>query len=66
MKNPAGDKPQIDDSAWIAGSAVVMGNVRIEADVLVAPNAVIRADEPSASIVTVSYTHLTLPTIYSV
>ena len=51
MKNPAGDKPQIADSVWIADSAVVMGNVRIEADVLVAPNAVIRADEPGASIV---------------
>jgi carbonic anhydrase/acetyltransferase-like protein (isoleucine patch superfamily) len=51
MENPAGDKPKIDGSAWIADSAVVMGNVKIEADVLVAPNAVIRADEPGASIV---------------
>ncbi|ADE36328.1 LbetaH domain-containing protein [Methanohalophilus mahii] len=51
MENPAGDKPKIDDSAWIADSAVVMGNVKIEAEVLVAPNAVIRADEPGASIV---------------
>lgn len=43
--------PEISRSAWISVAAVIVGNVVIGDDVFVAPNAVIRADEPGSSIV---------------
>jgi carbonic anhydrase/acetyltransferase-like protein (isoleucine patch superfamily) len=44
--NHAGQHPEIDESACIHTTAVVIGNVRIGSGVFVGPNAVIRADEP--------------------
>jgi carbonic anhydrase/acetyltransferase-like protein (isoleucine patch superfamily) len=44
--NTAGDLPQVDESAYVHRSAVVIGNIRIGAKVYVGPCAVIRADEP--------------------
>lgn len=49
--NPEGDYPQIDDSAYLDPTAVIIGKVRIEKNVFVGPGAVIRADEPGSSIV---------------
>ncbi len=46
QRNHAGDKPQVDPTAFIHPSAVIIGNVRIGEKVFVGPNAVIRADEP--------------------
>lgn len=46
--NPSGDWPQIDDSAYVDPSAQIVGRVVIGPRVLVAPGAVIRADEPDA------------------
>ena len=51
LQNPQRQKPHISDTAWISETAVVVGNVTIEDDVFVAPNAVIRADESGSSIV---------------
>ena len=51
MQNPHNQKPKISKSAWISETAVILGNVTIGDDVFVAPNAVIRADEPGSSIV---------------
>ena len=51
MKNPQKQMPEISRSAWIFKTAVIVGNVVIGDDVFVAPNAVIRADEPDSSIV---------------
>ena len=51
LQNPQRQKPHISNTAWISETAVVVGNVTIEDDVFVAPNAVIRADEPGSSIV---------------
>lgn len=44
--NHAGQHPEIDQSACIHSTAVVIGNVQIGAGVFVGPNAVIRSDEP--------------------
>ena len=44
--NHAGQNPEIDQSAYIHPTAVVIGNVRIAAGCFVGPNAVIRSDEP--------------------
>ncbi len=44
--NSSGDIPQVDKTAFIHRSAVIIGNIRIEAKVYVGPCAVIRADEP--------------------
>jgi carbonic anhydrase/acetyltransferase-like protein (isoleucine patch superfamily) len=44
--NIAGDVPQVDETAFVHRSAMVIGNVRIGAKVYVGPYAVIRADEP--------------------
>jgi carbonic anhydrase/acetyltransferase-like protein (isoleucine patch superfamily) len=38
--------PEISRSAWIFKTAVIVGNAVIGDNVFVAPNAVIRADEP--------------------
>jgi len=48
--NPQGDLPAIDKSAFIDPTAVVIGKVTIGRNVLVAPGAVIRADETGSSI----------------
>jgi carbonic anhydrase/acetyltransferase-like protein (isoleucine patch superfamily) len=44
-------RPTISPSAFVSASAVVIGNVMIGDDVLVAPNATIRADEPGSLVV---------------
>ncbi len=51
LQNPQRQQPHISDTAWISETAVIVGNVTIEDDVFVAPNAVIRADEPGSSII---------------
>jgi carbonic anhydrase/acetyltransferase-like protein (isoleucine patch superfamily) len=51
MQNPQKQRPNISENAWISETAVIVGNVTIADDVFVAPNAVIRADEPGSSIV---------------
>ena len=48
--NPQGDYPNIDKTAYIDPSAVIIGKVKIGKNVFVAPGAVIRADEPESSI----------------
>ena len=50
-RNPQGDYPQIDSSAYIDSTAVIIGNVNIGKNVFVGPTAVIRADEPGSSII---------------
>lgn len=50
MQNPAGQCPEINETAWISDKATIIGNVHIGNEVFVGPNAVIRADEPDASI----------------
>jgi len=49
--NPYGDSPSVDNSSFIDPTAVVIGAVTIGKNVLIAPGAVIRADEPGSSIV---------------
>ena len=44
-KNPNGDLPIIDESAYIDFTAIICGKVIIEENVFVGPYAVIRADE---------------------
>ena len=51
MQNPQGQQPGISKTAWISQTAIIVGDVTIADDVFVAPNAVIRADEPGSSIV---------------
>lgn len=51
LQNPQRQHPHISKTTWISETAVIVGNVTIEDDVFVAPNAVIRADEPGSSIV---------------
>jgi len=51
LPNPDGQFPDVSDKAWIFETALIIGNVTIEDDVFVGPNAVIRADEPGSSIV---------------
>ncbi len=50
-QNPQKQYPKISKTAWIAETAVIVGNVTIKDEVFVGPNAVIRADEPGSSIV---------------
>jgi len=49
--NPSGDHPQIDNTAYIHPTAVIIGKVSIGRNVFVGPTAVIRADEPGSSII---------------
>lgn len=49
--NPKGQFPKISSKAWIFDTAMIIGNVTIEENVFVGPNAVIRADEPDSSII---------------
>ena len=51
MRNPQGDYPQIDKSAYIDPTAVIIGKVNIGRNVFVGPTAVIRADEPGSSVI---------------
>ena len=44
-RNPKGDYPKIDKTAYIDPSAVIIGKVKIGKNVFVAPGAVIRSDE---------------------
>lgn len=44
--NSEGDCPQVDRTAYMHPSAVLIGKVQIAAKVFIGPNAVIRADEP--------------------
>ncbi len=46
--NPNGDWPQVDSTAYIDPTALIIGNVHIGPEVFVGPNAVIRADETDA------------------
>ena len=43
--------PMISDNCWIGTNAVVVGNILIGSDVLIAPNAYVNFDVPSHSIV---------------
>ena len=43
--------PQIEDYVWIGTGAVLVGNIKIGANVMVAPNAYVNFDVPSNSIV---------------
>ncbi len=43
--NPAGDTPEVHPTAWVDPAAVLIGKVRVGPRSLVAPGAVIRADE---------------------
>ncbi|MBU4311250.1 MAG: carbonate dehydratase [Candidatus Omnitrophica bacterium] len=49
--NSGGDYPQIDNTAYIHSTAVIIGKVNIGRNVFVGPTAVIRADEPGSSII---------------
>ena len=48
--NPHKQHPIVSKKAWISETAVIIGDVSIEDDVFVGPNAVLRADEPGSSI----------------
>ena len=43
--------PQIGNCCWIGINAVIVGNIHIGDDVLIAPNAYVNCDIPSHSIV---------------
>lgn len=47
-KNPSGDLPVIDESAYVDKTAIICGKIIIHANVFVGPYAVIRADEVDA------------------
>jgi len=47
-KNPRGDLPQIDPSAFVDPTAILCGLVIVEKNVFIGPYAVIRADEMDA------------------
>ncbi len=47
-KNPNGDLPQIDESAYVDATAIVCGKVIVGPNVFIGPYAVIRADETKA------------------
>lgn len=49
-RNPNGDYPQIDNTAYVDSTAVIIGKVKIGNNVFVGSGAVLRADEPSSSI----------------
>lgn len=50
-KNPDGDYPQIDNSAYIDSAAVVIGEVKIGRNVFIGPGSVLRADERGSEII---------------
>jgi carbonic anhydrase/acetyltransferase-like protein (isoleucine patch superfamily) len=47
-KNPAGDLPQIHESAYVDQTAIICGKVIVHENVFIGPYAVIRADEVNA------------------
>jgi carbonic anhydrase/acetyltransferase-like protein (isoleucine patch superfamily) len=47
-KNPNGDLPVIDESAYVDFTAIICGKVIVGANVFIGPYAVIRADETKA------------------
>ena len=49
--NPFGDFPQIDGTAYIDPTAIIIGKVKIGKNVYIGPGVIIRADEPDSSIV---------------
>lgn len=49
-RNPQGDYPKIDKTAYIDPTATIIGRVKIGINVFVAPGAVIRADETGSSV----------------
>lgn len=51
LPNPGGQFPKVSSKAWIFDTALMVGDVTIEENVFVGPNAVIRADEPGSSVV---------------
>jgi carbonic anhydrase/acetyltransferase-like protein (isoleucine patch superfamily) len=51
LPNPWKQEPKISDKAWIAETAIIVGNVIIGDNVFISHNAIIRADEPGSSIV---------------
>ena len=51
---PRGERkgvPRIGDDVWIGANAVIVGNVTVGSDVLIAPNSFVNFDVPSHSIV---------------
>jgi carbonic anhydrase/acetyltransferase-like protein (isoleucine patch superfamily) len=48
-KNPRGDLPQVDKTAFVDPTAILCGNVIVKENVFIGPYAVIRADEMDAS-----------------
>ena len=58
-----GKKPKNLGENWVAPNAVIIGDVKLEKNSSVWFNATLRGDIEN---IPVSYTHLTLPTIYSV
>ena len=51
LPNPRKQYPNISENVWISETATIIGDVTIGENVFIAPNAVIRADEPGSSIV---------------
>lgn len=47
-RNAAGDFPEVAETAFVHETATLIGNVIVEEDVYVGPNAVLRADELGA------------------
>lgn len=47
-RNPRGDLPHIDESAYVDQTAILCGKVIVEENVFIGPYAVIRADEVDA------------------
>jgi len=50
-KNPNGDLPEIDKTAYLHPTAVIIGKVKIGKNVFIGPGVVIRGDEPKSSII---------------
>lgn len=50
QRNPSGNNPEIDNTAYVHPSAVIIGNIVIGKNVFVGPGAVIRADEEGSSV----------------
>jgi carbonic anhydrase/acetyltransferase-like protein (isoleucine patch superfamily) len=50
MQKYLGDEPQIADTAWVHDSAVIIGDVTLEAEVSIWPLCVLRGDQGAISI----------------
>ena len=44
--NPLGDMPQVHESAYVDPTAQLIGKVKVQENVFIAPNVIVRADEP--------------------